>query len=598
MSVSGVAQNATFTASVDNDHVAVGDQIQVTFTMNSMSGADNFRPPAFSDFNVLSGPNQSTNMQFVNGAVSSSISYAYVIQARSAGTFTIGPASIDYQGKPLSTQPIKIVVAKGAAPPPGGGAKSAPGANAQDTDLGKQIADNVFLKATVDKVKAYQGEQITVTYKLYYRVNIANYSLSKLPALTGFWSEDLNVPKGSEQSNEVINGKQFRVAILKKAAIFAQRTGTLTIDPMEMDCVIQVQTRRRSNDIFDQFFNDPFFGNVQNVKQQLHSEPVKINVLPLPSENIPDGFGGAVGKYSMESWLDKKEVKAGEAVTLKIKLTGTGNLKLLEAPVIDVSPDIEKYDPKITDNLSNDNNVISGSRTFEYLLIPRNAGEQKIASVPFSYFDPESKSYKSFHTPEFVLTVGKGLGFTSTGTEGISKEDVKLLGEDIRFIKSGGSSLRRHGDRLAGSPTFYVMTASPFVLFIGFVVYMRKRERFLGDVRLVKNRKARKIAQRRLEESKKFLQAKNREEFYTAISRALWGYMSDKLGIPAAELTLERIQASLGERKITPELVSKLTSTIEQCEFARFSPTQNPLELDTMYAQTVDLISTIEEQLR
>ncbi|MFI5251811.1 MAG: BatD family protein [Bacteroidota bacterium] len=592
LSAGAFAQNGSFTASVDNDHVAVGDQFQLTFTFTGSQGGSNFRPPSFNDFYPLSGPNQSTNMQILNGAISSSISYAYILQAKTEGKFTIGSASIDYGGKRYQTQPISIVVSKGAPKPK----QNAP--NSDNSDIGKQIGDNLYLKAVVDKTNIYQGEQITVTYKIYTRVSVVNYNVTKLPSLTGFWSEDLSVPKEIQLTNETINGKQYRVGVLKKVALFPQRSGTLQIDPMDVECVVQMQSRRRSNDIFDQFFNDPFFGNVQNYKYVAHSQPVKITVNPLPSANVPEGFNGAVGKFSMEAWLDKRETKTNDPVTLKVKITGQGNLKLIESPAITVPPDLERYDPKVSDNFSNEGNRISGSRTFEYLLIPRHPGDLTIASFPFTFFDLDKHSYVTLRSPEYSLKVERGNDLAISASSGLSKEDVKLLGEDIRFIKSGNSSIRKSGSRLAGSPEFYVLTISPFFIFFGFVFYMRRREKFLGDVRLVRNRKARKIAQRRLEESKKFLHAQKKEDFYASISKALWGYASDKLGIPAAELTLEHIQLKLQQRGISAELVSKLGTTIEQCDFARFAPSQDSQKMDEIYSETVNLISSIEEQIR
>ena len=583
-------QNASFVASVDNDHVAAGDQFQVTFTLTGSSGGNAFRPPAFNDFFVLSGPNQSTNMQIMNGAVSSSLSYGYVLQAKAEGKFTIGPAAIEYGGKQLQTQPITMIVSKGAPKPKQNAQGSEP------ADIGKQIGDNLYLKASVDKTNIYQGEQITVTYKIYTRVSIVNYTISKLPSLTGFWSEDLAVPKEIQLTNETINGKQYKVGILKKVALFAQRSGALQLDPMDVDCVVQVQTRQRSNNVFDQFFNDPFFGNVQNVKHVVHSDAVKINVNPLPA-NAPEGFNGAVGKFSMESWLDKRETKANDPVTLKVKISGAGNLKLLGTPTLNVPPDIERYDPKIADNFSNEGNKITGSRSFEYLLIPRHPGDLTIPSFPFAYFDLDKKAYVTLHSPDFPLKVGRGSDIAGAVSSGLSKEDVKLLGEDIRFIKSGTASFGKSGSRLAGSPQFYVLTISPFFAFIGFVFYMRKRERLMGDIRLVRNRKARKIAQRRLEESKKFLHAQKKEDFYSSISKALWGYSSDKLGIPAADLTLDNIRAKLQERGVAAELVAKLGSTIEQCDYARFAPSADSSQMDVMYKETVNLISGIEEQI-
>jgi len=593
--ITSLCLSQQFTASVDRNKLATGEQFELTFMLEGAGGGNNFRPPQLNNFNILSGPNQSTNFSFNNGQSSSSVSYSYVLQARAEGKQTIGAATIQVNGKTFQTQPITIEVTKGEPQ-----AKQQPRGKQQqgEADIAQQIGDNLFLRVTVDKPKCYQGEQITATYKIYTRINITNYGVNKVPALTGFWSEDLEVPKQIQLTNEVINGKQYRVGILKKVALFAQRSGTLELDPMEVECVVQVQTKQRSNNIFDQFFNDPFFGSARNVNYKVKSEPARVNVLPLPQDNVPPGFTGAVGTFTMDAWLDKKETKTNEAVTLKIKITGSGNLKLLQDPSPVIPPDIEKYEPKISDNISSKGNVISGSRSFEYLLIPRHAGDLKIASFPFTYFNVAKKAYVTLNSPDFSLSVGKGTNAESTPVSGISKEDVKLIGEDIRFIKSGATSFSPKGDRLFGSITFYALSISPIVAFIGFVAFMRKRERFLGDILAVKNKKARKIAQQRLSAAKTFLTAKKREEFYNEIARALWGYVSDKLGIPPSDLTIDSIKSTLEQRGVPAETVTKLASTFEQCEFARFAPSSDSTQLDTMYNEATTLISTIEDNVR
>lgn len=585
------AQDVSFTASVDKNQVAMGEQFELTFTLSGATGGKNFRPPSFNDFLTLSGPNSSTSMQFINGVMSSSVSYSYILQPRYEGKFTIGSATIEVGGKQYQTQPITIEVVKGTPKP------KQQQRGGEQADISQQIGDNLFLKAIVDKPKVYQGEQVTVTYKIYTRVSVANYNITKLPAYTGFWSEDLDIPKQVQLSNEVVNGKQYRVGTLKKVALFPQRSGTLEIEPMELTCVVQVQTRRQSRDFFDQFFNDPFFGNVRNVDYPLSSPAVKLTVLPLP-ENAPEGFSGAVGKYSMEAWLDKRQTKTNEAVTLKVKISGRGNLKLLNAPAISFPADIEHYDPKLSDNLTSTGGVIAGSRTFEYLLIPRHPGEQKIASFPFSYFDTEKKSYVTLTSPEFTLAVERGADYLSDRATGLSREDVKLLGEDIRFIKSGDIAFRRRGEHFAGTLMFYVLFLSPMIAFIGFIAFVRKREQMLGDVVALRTRKARKMAQRRLAEAEKHLKSSQKEQFYAEISRALWGYTADKLGILPAELSTDTVKTALETKGVSPENIQKLLSTIEQCDFARFAPTTDATQMDSVYKQTVDLISTIESELK
>jgi hypothetical protein len=587
-----IAQDGSFITSVDKNRLAMGEQLEITFTLSGRNSGNNFRPPSFNDFVVLSGPNQSTSMQIINGAVSSSVSYSYVLQPRAEGKYTINPATIEYGGKQLQSQSITIEVLKNAA------ASKQQGKSTGISDIGRQIGDNLFLKVSVDKQRIYQGEQVTATYKIYNRISLVNLGISKTPSLSGFWSEDLPISQQIQWTNEVVNGKQYRVGILKKVALFPQRSGTLELDPMEVNCVVQVQTRNRSNSFFDQFFNDPFFGNVENVNYKIKNEPFKINVQSLPSSNIPTGFTGAVGKYSMEAWLDKRQTKTNDPVSLKVKISGRGNLKLLEPPNVIIPPDLERYEPKISDNISNQGNQVSGSRTFEYLLIPRHAGELKIASFPFAYFDIETKKYVALSSPEFMLSVEKGDDIAAGQTQGLTKEDVKLLGEDIRFIKSGDLIFRRKGDSFAGSAMFYLITISPVLCFAGFVFYIRRHEKILGDVAGIRNRKARKMAQKRLATAHKCLHEKKDEEFYIEVSRALWGYASDKLGISPAELSAEKIHASLISRKVSEDAVTKLISVIERCEFARFAPSTESMQMDSIYKESVELISMIEDQIR
>jgi hypothetical protein len=586
------AQDGTFTVSVDRATVGVGEQFELSFTLNGSTSADNFQPPQLNDFIVASGPNPSTNMQIINGAVSASITYTYVLQPKTAGKYTIGPASVSYKGKTLGTQPIVMTVTKGAAQP------NRQGKGQDASDIGKQIGDNLLLRVMVDKSRVFQGEQITATYKLYTRVGIASYNVTKLPSLTGFWSEDLEVPRQPQLTNENFNGKQYRVAVFKKVALFPQRAGTLVLDPMEAMCVVQVQTRRRTNDFFDQFFNDPFSGGVTNVNYAARSEPLKITVQPLPAMDIPSSFNGAVGEFSLEAWLDKRQVKTNDPTTLKVKISGRGNLKLLAAPNISFPPDIEKYDPKISDNITMQGDQISGSRTFEYLLIPRHAGDQKIPTFVFSYFDLARKVYVMLNSPEFVLTVEKGSDFASSAGSGVSQEDVKLLGEDIRFIKSGAISFRRKGESFVGSAEFFTLTFMPVLGFIGFLVYTRKRKKMLKDVVSLRSRKARKTAQKRMKHAKLFLDQKKKEEFYTEVSRALWGYVGDRLGIPPSDLSIDQVKQVLQTRNVQEETSVKLLSTIEQCEFARFAPGEGTGQMDAMYREAVDLVSTIEDHIR
>jgi hypothetical protein len=584
VSFTAEAQSA-FTASVDKDQVAFGDYFQLTFTFEGSQGGKNFRPPAFNNFMVLSGPNQSTRMQIVNGAVSSSISYTYILQPRDEGKFTIGSASIEAEGKKYQSQPITIEVVKGTAQP-----RSKRSEN-ESPDVRSQIGNNLMIKAVVDRTKVYQGEQITVSYKVYTRVQILSYNVAKSPSFTGFWSEDLEVPKQIQTTNEMVNGKEYAVGLLRKLALFPQRSGTLSLDPMEIEVTVPIH--KQSHDFFDNFFD-----NSTPVQYKTATDPVTITVQPLPSENIPAGFTGAVGLYQMETHLDKQDVKTNDAVTLRVKISGQGNLKLLEPPPISFPADLEKFDPKISNSLSTQGNRIAGSRTFEYLLIPRHSGDQKIPSFTFSYFDTVKQKFVSLRSPEFVLKVQRGSEPESTGVAGINREDVKLLGEDIRFIKSGNISFQRKGESFVGSALFYVLYISPLFLFILFLVFLKQKEKEMLDVVSLRSRKARKIAKQRLSNAKKLLAEKKKEEFYAEVSRALWGYLTDRLKIPPSDLNRETISSTLQQRAVSSDTISSIISTMEQCEFARFAPQSDSLQMEVVFKDTVQLVTQIEDQLQ
>lgn len=584
------SQEGSFTASVDRNRIAMGEQFEITFTLNG--SGKNFQPPSFTDFLVLSGPNQSTSMQFINGAMSQSISYSYILQPRSEGKFTIGAASIESGGKKIQSNSVSIEVTKGSTQP-----RQQPSQSQEDASISKQIGDNLFIRVSVDKSNIFLGEQITATYKLYTRVNITNYGVSKVPALTGFWSQEIDLPKNPQFGNEVFNGVQYRVATLKKTALFPQQSGTLEIDAMEADFVVQVQTRRRGGDIFDQFFNDPFFGNVRNVEYKSKSNSLKINVRPLPP-NPPAGFSGAVGKFTPEFWLDKTETKSNEPVTLKVKISGRGNLKLIQPLKINFPSNLEVYEPKISDNISQGTNVISGSRTFEYLLIPRRQGNQKISSFAFTYFDPDKKDYVSIASPDFNINVTKGTEIVSAPVAGLSKEEIKLLGQDIRFIKSESVKFRKQGQAFFGSLLFTILTAAPVFLFIGFIFFYKSYEQNVSDVIKFKSKRATKVAKKRLTAAKILLDNKKREAFYEELSKALWGYVGDKLGIQLSELSKDTVGASLKFRNVSNESISKILNTLDHCEFARFAPSSDTLDMQKIYNDTVGLISTIEEEIR
>jgi len=439
-----------------------------------------------------------------------------------------------------------------------------------------------------------------VTYKLYTKVTLVNYGISKLPSFNGFWSQDIQMPQQLEFHMENFDGVNYKVADVKKLILFPQRSGTLSIDPMEGEVIARVQTKRqqqRSNDPFDQFFNNPFFNNsVQDVKVSMKSEPVKITVRELPA-NAPATFTGAVGKFTMEASLDKKEVKAHDGVTLKIKINGKGNLKLIDPPKINFPSEFEAYDPKINSNISANITGVTGSKTFEYLLIPRNAGEYKIPVSDFTYFDLDKNQYEKVAGTEFILKVAKGEETSAPLVSGVSKSDVQFIGKDIRFIKTAPLTIVETGHLLYNSPLFYSMMAAPALLFVLLLGWRRRKEEQAGNVSLMKSRAANKVAKKRLSSAKKALDENKREVFLDEMFRALWGFVSDKMQIPISELSKENVSIALASRKVSDETIQKFIQTLDSCELARFAPGAAE-SIEEIYKSGIEVLSRLEGEIR
>src|SRR5512143_2207914 len=387
-----VAQEPTFEASVDRNPVGVGEQVTLSFTLGNagMGGGKNLRLPEMSRFHILAGPNQSSSMQFINGAVSSSITYSYVLQPKEVGKFTIGPATIEAGGKKLESRPIPLEVVRST------GTSRQQGRTSEDVT--GQLADKILLKVFPDRTHVLQGQQINVTFKIYTLVSIVDLNLKKSPNYTGFWVEDLETPKG--QNMEVLGGKRYRAMAIKKVALFPTQAGTLEIGPMELVTVVQVQSPR-SLDPFDAFFRDPFG---RNVNYEVRSEPVKVKVDLLPG-GAPAEFKGAVGQFAMSTSIDRKTTRTNEPVGIKVTVSGTGNIKLLEAPAVEFPPDFEQYSPKVSDNISRGGDRITGSKTFEYLVLPRYPGLKVVKPITFSYFDLGKREYVRLRSPQLEVNV-------------------------------------------------------------------------------------------------------------------------------------------------------------------------------------------------
>jgi uncharacterized membrane protein len=573
--------------------VSAGDRIQVSFVLENASG-NNFKPPSFKGFSVLSGPNQSQNTQWINGVTSSSVTYSYILSADVAGKFTINPAYITVNGKRLHTQPVTVTVTKGS--------KQTKQESTDEVNLNTQaekiVRKNLFLKLHVGKSRAYEGEPIVATYKLYVhpQLQLINLGQPTMPTFNGFWTQDLGI-KELKFHTETINGIPYRVADLKKVVLLAQQSGDLKIEPMKIESVVRLAVqgrRRRSHSPFDDPFFDDFFNrNYRDFNFTITSGSSKIHINPLPP-NAPDNFAGAVGNYKVKTTIDKNKAKTGDAITLRIKISGKGNLKLIEALPLDLPPDIDVFDPKIIDNINVSTSGMSGNITFEYYLIPRTPGKYKIKPVNFTYFDLNEKKYKTLSSDEFLITVTQGEGNASTVVSGVNKKDVKYLGKDIRFIKTNWSDVNKTKAGFATSLFFYLLLILPFIIFIIIFFYARRREELNRDVMLMRNRKASAVAKKRLATARQYIEKNNENEFYEEISKVLTGYTADKLSILPSEFTRETARKKLLEKKVNEDIIERLISTIDYCESVRFAPATEKLSMQEVYDKASKIITDLE----
>ncbi len=578
----------TFTASVDKNPVAENERFEVSFTFegNDINSIRNFSPPAFQNFRILAGPNQSTSMQIINGAVSASRTFSYILLPSATGTFTIGSATIEYKGQTLKTEPLKIVVVKGSPKP-----KEEEIAGVSENE----IAKNLFIRASVDKTRAYLGEQVTVTYKLYTRLNIAaQMSISKLPQYSGFWAEELETSRTLSFTTEVIDGKKFSVAVLKKAALFPNQVGKLEVTPFELNVPIEIPKKRNPNNIWDSFFDDPFRrGEIYQYNAK--SNIVKVDVVPLPEQSKPASFKGAVGKFEFSASFDKSKTKTNEPILLKIIISGVGNLSLLQLPDFELPAGFEKYEPKINDQI-NRLNKISGVKTIEYLLIPRISGTREVKPILFSYFDPDLKRYIELKSNPFYITIEQG--DSSANYYVAQKEGIKQLDTDIRFIKTDFVDIRKHGKRLIEEPGFWVATSIPLLAFIGLIGWKRKQDKLSGNIQLLKYQRAEKIAKSKFKKALKFLEAGNSEAYYSEIAQAFFGYLEDKLHISKSEFTLDKAHKILIEKGVELQLADRMKAAGEKCEFIRFAPNAAAsTAMKDFYNELLNIVIDIEKGL-
>ncbi len=588
------AQGLSFTATAKTV-VRVGENFQLNFKVNAKGKG--FKGPNISNFQVLSGPNTSTSssVQIINGKVTSKADYifAYVLRATNEGTFTIPGASINVDGKNYTSNSLTIKVVKGSSQ------------QADGTSDSEDTSNDLYVRAFISNPTPYLGEQTIVTYKLFTNIPVSNLDLNKISSFPGFWAKDLlQNKKDLSQTREIINSKEYVVAEIRKFALFPQRSGEMTIEPGEIGCVAQIQkgnSRRKSSDpFFDSFFNDPFFNKrYENVEKQLLSNSLKINVKSLPTQNKPADFSGAVGNFTFNSQISETEVKTNEAITLKFTLQGKGNIELIDPPTVAFPPDFEIYDPDVSSNIKANSSGVSGIRTFEYLIIPRNPGDFTIKPVTLSYFDVAKNSYSTLGSPEYNIKVHKGEGQAETiSYSGLGKKEIKYLGKDIRHIKLPPYQLRPIGTFFFKSNLFNILLFSPFIIALIILIVWRRTVKQRSDIVKMKTKKATKVSRKRLKLANSFLKEKKENEFYIEISQALWGYLSDKLSIPKAELSMDNVKEILTRKNVTPEITNQFIETLNNTEYARFAPGNKSENMGKIYREALHIITKIERELK
>ncbi|OJW83637.1 MAG: hypothetical protein BGO69_04895 [Bacteroidetes bacterium 46-16] len=651
------AQNVVFTANASADKIGLKDRLQVTYTIQNVPNLQSIDRISSDDFEIVGGPfsSQSTSVSIAGNRTVQSVrvSLTYILQPKHTGSLTVPSSSAkDAAGHTYQSNSIPIQVVNGtlaAAQParqqanPYDPFNDDPFADpfaaimqrrqqqlqqmrrqmqnqAQQQDqnqpMAKAPADinkDLFIRVSVDKSKVHVGEQVTASYKLYSRIPM-QVGISKLPSLNGFWTQDFDIPKDPKPMEEVVDGKKYQVFLLKKSALFPQQPGTLELDPAEAQGVARIiqQVRQRNPfaDMFDDpyfqnamggslMMNDPFFNNgffnsiaYKDVQVHLKSTPVKIQVTALPDKGKPENYGGAVGKFAINSKIDKTELSTDETANLSLTITGSGNLKLMAAPQLNLPNGLESYDPQIVDTITGRSTTISGSKIITYPIAPRTPGDYDIPATPFTYYDPQSGEYVTLQTQPISLHVKPGKNYNPA----VAKNNKPLT--DIHNIETGTlDKLAFNSKPLLFSPGYWSMYALPLLAFVGIVFWKRRDEELSKDMVKLRNRRANKVALKRLATAQKLLKDNQRGPFYEEISKAIWLYLSDKLNIPLSSLSHETATAALEERKVPANLQQKMGQVVNECETALYTPSGGSQQMHSTYETAIKVISELEETI-
>ncbi|MDD3891802.1 MAG: BatD family protein [Bacteroidales bacterium] len=595
-SLTSVAQDVEFISTAPNV-VAEGEQFRLVFKLNSRPKSIN--PPAFDNFYVLAGPStsSSSSIQVVNGQMTQTYeyTYTYILEASKEGKFTIPPAIAKVNNKEYESNSLTIEVVKGSS-----GTYSAQNQRqsqnqnqtpSQQKAEGSDKSSDVFVSIDFDKTNVYRGEPILATISIYTRQGISGFEDVKFPSFTGFWSQEVETANEVHFQRVNIDGRIYNMGVLKKYLLFPQRSGEITVDPFEI-VVLTQEKSGRTQSIFDDFF-----GTYKTIKQRLVSKPKTIKVKDLPSA-APASFTGAVGNYNLEASLDKAQVKTNEAVNLKIRVAGSGNLRLLDTPKFDFPAGFEVFDTKVLDRISTTKQGATGSKTFDIVAIPRAPGDFDLGVVEFSYFNPLQNKYVTLKSKPLTLFVDSdGSEASNVPMAGFGREDIRFIGQDIRFIKTDKYVLQKSIAFLISGIKYKLIIIVLLGLSVAAYWWIQRRRSLMSNIALVRTRKAKRVSKQRLKIALQFLKANNAEQFHDELLRALWGYISDKLSIPVANLSSDTARVTLLERGVNTIDIEEFLRIVSICEYARYAPKGEQSQMANLYDSSIELISKLEAVL-
>ena len=588
------AESIVLKSSVDKTTIAQNENFTLTVEVSGekANAAADPQIPDINDFAVYLGSSGvSQNIQIINGQMTVSKSHSYIFRAVTLGKFTIPAAVLKFNGKEYRSNPINIEITKASPQKQPHSPRTQPSRPAEQ-DSETIDGENLFLRVQASKKTAYVNEPIIVSYKIYTRVTVTQYGINKLPNTAGFWAEEYELGTQPKIYEEVYNGKSYRVALIRRLALFPTDAGKKTIDPMEIECNVRVQTRRRS--IFDSFFDDPFFG--RSVRKLVSSAPLTVNVLPLPDHSKPANFSGLVGNFDISSFIDKTSVKTNEAIALKIEISGSGNIKMIPTPQVDLPVDFEQYPPKLSQKINRNESGVSGSKFFEYVLVPRHAGVHTIKPVEFSYFDIQSQQYRTVRTGEIQVAVEKSDDDLVSYVGGRGKEDIKYFGEDIRFIRQGAVQFYKINSNFYQSFIFIVLMIAPILALGAAAGYRRHQDKMSGNIAYARSRKANQLAMKKLARAKKLMAEQSQKEFYAEISHSLMGFLADKLNISAAGIITDEVEELMKKNSVAPDVVTQYLACLKMCDYQRFAPSTAKLaDMKSFFNEAKQAIISLEK---